>query len=805
MLSNKITLLVATGITFFLAISLIIYFPSTTPLSPFNVMDNGMSTTWRMLGLEIVQDMGEINSTGAIILPLNRSLTNYEQYKEFVRGGGILILLDTYGYSNEFLKKLGLESRINNLTVLDEISKYEDRFHIKASSVTHNLSLALYMPSFIELLRKEDILAMSSRYSYVDRDRNWFYTPGDSLGKHPVAASIKVGEGKIILIADLNFLTNKMVSLGNNIQFIDMVLENRSSYLDLSGIDVSPIDRAKVLLHTLTQKYNYWVYSLLPLSIISFLGGYIWNSMPKKRWSPKKIYVASLTVLAVSALIYLESGDPMIVALALVTASLIGMNMQNLSIFSLTATLLYGALIHSSIGGIGGALYFLLFPIIAYNFLELDPKPTGFLGPASRASLSIGSMYIPLIVINPGLSLIFLFLYLGVVGWSLYGRVRAKKARINRFLLPGKVQLGMESQVILWIKGESVYIHVTTDWGVKHVELVNGEKEFRLPYTSRNIGSLPVFLSVHSIDSLLLSSFRLASIEGRVNVIPSTDIRVSEIKKYFGEALLAAGPPRRFGFLGYGGVRGFGRGFSSALSLRKAFLGLSFIGAKGKGKARGTYYGVREFVPGDTLRDIHWKKTISRRELYVKTFEDGGEGGRGGAPLIIITDLLAANVEELDEITRRTLMLLYRTAIGKIQGRELLLIVISPIRELIYAVGTPEQVLNFFLQIYEKGMVKLFYNYKAFLREIDTSEIYEFMGASGNFIYFGVLNDISMRLAKKVLEALVRKEAVEAEEFVIIHGAPSAVTVRYVEELLELSGLKRSLDYALYGRSAKSE
>ncbi|HDJ51207.1 MAG TPA: DUF58 domain-containing protein [Thermoprotei archaeon] len=412
-------------------------------------------------------------------------------------------------------------------------------------------------------------------------------------------------------------------------------------------------------------------------------------------------------------------------------------------------------------------------------------------------------MYIPLIVINPSLSLIFLFLYLGVVGWSLYGRVRAKKARINRFLLPRKVELGMESQVILWIEGESVYIHVTTDLGVKHVELVDGEKEFRLPYTPRNIGSMPVFLSVHSIDSLLLSSFRLANIEGRVNVIPSTDIRVSEIKKYFGEALLAAGPPRRFGFLGYGGVRGFGRGFSSALSLRKAFLGLSFIGAKGK--ARGTYYGVREFMPGDTLRDIHWKKTISRRELYVKTFEAGGEGGRGGAPLIIITDLLAANVEELDEITRRTLMLLYRTAIGKSQGRELLLIVISPIRELIYAVGTPEQVLNFFLQIYEKGMVKLFYDYKGFLREIDTSEIYEFMGASGNFIYFGVLNDISMRLAKKVLEALVKKEAAEAEEFVIIHGAPSAVTVRYVEELLELSGLKRSLDYALYGRSAKSE
>ena len=69
---------------------------------------------------------------------------------------------------------------------------------------------------------------------------------------------------------------------------------------------------------------------------------------------------------------------------------------------------------------------------------------------------------------------------------------------------------------------------------------------------------------------------------------------------------------------------------------------------------RGDYRGVREYMPGDKPTQIHWKKSMSRGELVVKTYEAGGEGGGGGGKLLIVADWVSRSPEELDELVKKT-------------------------------------------------------------------------------------------------------------------------------------------------------
>jgi uncharacterized protein (DUF58 family) len=62
-------------------------------------------------------------------------------------------------------------------------------------------------------------------------------------------------------------------------------------------------------------------------------------------------------------------------------------------------------------------------------------------------------------------------------------------------------------------------------------------------------------------------------------------------------------------------------------------------------KGRAYYYASRDYMPGDSLRDLDWKATLRRRSLIVKVFEDEAYGG-----LSLIYDLRGPNKHVLDQI-----------------------------------------------------------------------------------------------------------------------------------------------------------
>ncbi|MEM3886786.1 MAG: DUF58 domain-containing protein [Candidatus Methanomethylicia archaeon] len=82
-----------------------------------------------------------------------------------------------------------------------------------------------------------------------------------------------------------------------------------------------------------------------------------------------------------------------------------------------------------------------------------------------------------------------------------------------------------------------------------------------------------------------------------------------------------------------------------ALNILREVGGEYGYGLHVKGVGRAYYHSTREYIPGDSLKDVDWKATLRTSKLMVKVFEDEVYGG-----LNLIYDLRGPSKYVLDEI-----------------------------------------------------------------------------------------------------------------------------------------------------------
>ncbi|MEM2137239.1 MAG: DUF58 domain-containing protein [Candidatus Methanomethylicia archaeon] len=82
-----------------------------------------------------------------------------------------------------------------------------------------------------------------------------------------------------------------------------------------------------------------------------------------------------------------------------------------------------------------------------------------------------------------------------------------------------------------------------------------------------------------------------------------------------------------------------------ALNILREVGGEYGYGLHVKGVGRAYYHSTREYIPGDSLKDVDWKATLRTSKLMVKVFEDEVYGG-----LSLIYDLRGPSKYVLDEI-----------------------------------------------------------------------------------------------------------------------------------------------------------
>ena len=442
--------------------------------------------------------------------------------------------------------------------------------------------------------------------------------------------------------------------------------------------------------------------------------------------------------------------------------------------------------------------YPLLTPFIIRLSLDGEPRYTGFLGRSSRLTVALSTIFIPLIVFRPGLTLFYTLQYTWLIILSGYMFVRLRGFKASNIHIPGSMVLNRPTSISLEASylGRAYYI-LETNWGYRETGIVAGGHTIELNYTPRNVGSAELSISIYAVDTWLLSSRYVGFYSREVSVAPATLVSIRYILRGLGEVLARAGLPRVVGLVGEGaGAEGLGARGAGALGegiFGRFLRGLRGVGGEGLAVSRRgiEYIGVREFMMGDRPRDIHWKKSVSRGELFTKIYGGGGGGGGGsGSSYIVIGDLLASSPEELDEVTNKILLALYSQARTGLYGLDTALVLISPFNEVMYARGRLDEVLAFYIELFRRGLIKSLYNYSSFERRLGPEDVYRLFRSGREVRFLRLVSRVSQLLAKKVLNAIEASGYTGAANYTVISGRPGGILNQHIRLLLGLAGYR---------------
>ncbi len=233
--------------------------PSATDFSTSNPSWNGLQQArvqfamhglcW--LNLLPVQAVG----TALVVIPVVPfSTRDLDALKQYTVGGGLLILMDDFGYGNPILAHLGAESRLSGQLLVDPLFAYKNRRFPRITELVGPTAegvqnIVLNHATILTGTARMTVLARSSPSSFLNRTQSGRRDAGDPLGPFAVAALQRVGAGSVVVVSDSSLLLNSMLGLADNRRFVQNLfhLAGRQPhvYLDEGHLPRAPLDVAK--------------------------------------------------------------------------------------------------------------------------------------------------------------------------------------------------------------------------------------------------------------------------------------------------------------------------------------------------------------------------------------------------------------------------------------------------------------------------------------------------------------------------------------------------------------------------------
>ncbi len=235
--------------------------PSNEDFRAENPFWNGtrdISSSFPALPLASLSDLPPSPQGATLILIPYLDFTPGElgELKSFVTQGGTLVLADDYGFGNQILEYLRLKARFSGEILLDPLFNHKNKWfprisHLASSSVTSNTeSLILNHATCLMDVESDDILALSSSFSFLDLNGNQAWDEEEPTGPLPVISHHNLGNGKMILISDPSIFINSMETIEDNYNFIQNLAAITTSELliDQSHLPPSNLHQTKNLL-----------------------------------------------------------------------------------------------------------------------------------------------------------------------------------------------------------------------------------------------------------------------------------------------------------------------------------------------------------------------------------------------------------------------------------------------------------------------------------------------------------------------------------------------------------------------------
>jgi len=243
--------------------------PIDDPYSMHNTQWNGTSALTQRGFVAVTAGLADtLSSTNAtqilLIVAPSRSFSREEASSigDSVRKGGLLVITDNFGSSNELVDLLGLPVKFDNRLLVDllfyrkqpvfpVISDFtESEFSMGLNELVLDYATILNVTATSEV----KVLASSSAFSFLDLDRDGKKSPQEPSGPFPILAELQLGEGKVLLFTSPASLANELIDEGNNSALVENIVkyrsrpEHRSVFLyDETHLEPSPFMAAKLM------------------------------------------------------------------------------------------------------------------------------------------------------------------------------------------------------------------------------------------------------------------------------------------------------------------------------------------------------------------------------------------------------------------------------------------------------------------------------------------------------------------------------------------------------------------------------
>lgn len=239
------------------------YYPSSTDFAVSNTHWNGLSDISRQFAIAPFalahRFPAESRGTALLVIPARPpQAAHLRLLRTYVEAGGVLVLLDDFGFGNDVLASLSSEIRFSGQLLADPLfnlrnSRLPRILDIAPSPITQGVEgLILNHATVLTGISELQGVALSSPVSYLDVSRSGRRDEGDSVGPFPVAAFEPLGEGYVVVVSDPSIVINSMIPLAHNRRLLRNALAlagaNARVFLDDALLPQAPLDVAKNLL-----------------------------------------------------------------------------------------------------------------------------------------------------------------------------------------------------------------------------------------------------------------------------------------------------------------------------------------------------------------------------------------------------------------------------------------------------------------------------------------------------------------------------------------------------------------------------
>lgn len=247
-----------------LVVSVILWvLPSPTDFASSNPYWNGLRSAYGEFGLSPLTSLGLLPSqprgTALLIIPyVPLGVSDLDAVRRYVETGGILILMDDFGFGNAVLEHLGAGARFDGRLLVDPLFNHKSRrlpriFDLAPGPASEGVEgLVLNHATVITGAgdaRDMSVLARSSPVSYLDANANGQRDADEAAGPFVVAALKRVGEGYVALVSDSSLILNSMLGLDHNRKFVENLFrlagEGAEVFINEAHMPVAPLDVTK--------------------------------------------------------------------------------------------------------------------------------------------------------------------------------------------------------------------------------------------------------------------------------------------------------------------------------------------------------------------------------------------------------------------------------------------------------------------------------------------------------------------------------------------------------------------------------